>query len=248
MQKERPSLAIVVPVYNEAESILRVMEELEAVARGTGLPYEIIFVDDGSDDRTPELLAQLDGLTVLHHATNRGYGAALKTGFDHARKADFIAFLDADFTYPPHELQRLLDFMQENPAATMCIGSRMDGHPNEMVFMRKVGNRLYAELCGVLFGSHLSDVCSGMRVFRPALFEEIRWSGFSDDLDFSPQLTSRCLRCGVHVVDLPIAYRERRGHSKLSVFHHGWRFLGSILRERFSLEDLAKKEPPGPRR
>lgn len=247
MQKERPTLAIVIPVYNEAESLVRVTEELVAVADRTGVPYEIVLVNDGSTDSTPDILAQMDDYTVLHHATNRGYGAALKTGFDHARKAEFIAFLDADFTYPPQELERLLAFMQENPTTTMCIGSRMDGHPNEMVFTRKVGNRLYADLCAVLFGSDLNDVCSGMRIFRPTLFDEIKWSGFSDDLDFSPQLTSRCLRCGVHVVGLPIAYRERRGHSKLSVVHHGWRFLGSILRERFTLETYFPPDQRGGR-
>jgi len=247
MQQTRPTLAIVIPVYNEAESLVRVAEELETVARRTGLQYEIIFVDDGSNDRSPELLAQMNEYTVLRHETNRGYGAALKTGFDHARKADFIAFLDADFTYPPHELEPLVDFMQGDTTVTMCIGSRMRGNPNEMEFLRKLGNRLYADLCAVLFGSDLSDVCSGLRVFRPALFDEIRWSGFSDDLDFSPQLTSRCLRSGVRVVEMPIAYRERRGHSKLRVFHHGWRFLGSILRERFSLETHFPPEPPGGR-
>ena len=247
MKQPRPTLAIVIPVYNEAESLPRVVGEVEAVAQRTGTSFEIIFVDDGSDDRSPALLAQMDGHTVIRHDDNRGYGAALRTGFDHARDADFIAFLDADCTYPPEDLERLMQHMEDDPSTTMCIGSRMTG-PNDMEFLRRLGNRLYADLCALLFDSELSDVCSGLRVFRTTLFDEISWSDFSDDLDFSPQLTSRCLKRGVRVTEVPIEYRERRGHSKLNVFYHGWRFLGSILRERFADGDSspsARTNEPG---
>ena len=244
MKESAPTLAIVIPVYNEAESLGRMAEELETVACRTGITFEIIFVDDGSDDRGPEILAQMDGYTIVRHGRNRGYGAALKTGFDRARGAEYIAFLDADSTYPPQALLPLLDHLREDKTVTMCIGSRMGSNPNEMEFLRRLGNRLYADLCGVLFGSNLSDVCSGLRIFRTTLFDQIRWSDLSDDLDFSPQLTSRCLKCGVQVVELPIAYRERSGHSKLKIFYHGWRFLGSIVRERFFGDGPFQPTPP----
>ena len=228
-----PSLAIVVPIYNEAENLPRIIRQVDEVARTSGYAYQIICVDDGSSDRGAERLEGMDSVTVLRHPENRGYGAALRTGFAHARGFDYVAFLDADATYPPAELTRLLRRMEQDDAAAMCIGSRMV-IPNEMEPLRRIGNHLYARLCQLLFDSSLSDVCSGMRVFRADLLSTLDWEGLSDDLDFSPQLTSRCLCRRIPVVEIPIDYKERGGHSKLKIFRHGWRFLGSIIRERLS--------------
>ena len=230
-QTSDPSIAIVIPIYNEAENLPQIIRRVDEVAQQTGHEYQIICVDDGSSDSSGQHLEGFEGVKVIRHETNRGYGAALQTGFEQARGFDYVAFLDADATYPPRELKRLLRRMQEDHSAMMCIGSRMV-IPNEMEPLRKIGNRLYATLCQLFFGSRLTDVCSGMRVFRADLLSSMDWSGLSDDLDFSPQLTSRCLCQRIRVVEIPIDYRERGGHSKLKIFHHGWRFLGSILRER----------------
>ena len=231
MNSKQPSIAIVVPIYNEAENLPQIIRQVDEVAREMGYDYQIICVDDGSNDRSGEHLGGLEKVKVIRHDTNRGYGAALLTGFAHARDFDYVAFLDADATYPPRELTRLLDCMQQDDSAVMCIGSRMVV-PNEMEPLRRVGNRLYATLCQLFFGSRLTDVCSGMRVFRADLFTAMDWHGLSNDLDFSPQLTSRCLCSQIPIIETPIDYHERGGHSKLKIFHHGWRFLGSILRER----------------
>lgn len=232
MKNKLPSLSIVVPIYNEAANLPQIINRIDEVARDTGHPYEIICVDDGSSDESCALLEECQELRIIKHPTNLGYGAALKTGFDVARDADLIAFIDADATYPPSELPNLLAAIQQNRAALMCIGSRMSSGHNDMEVLRIIGNRLYARLCQVLFKSQLSDVCSGMRVFRSDLFHAIDWGSFSNDLDFSPQFTSRCLKSGVKVIEVPIDSRERGGHSKLKIFNHGWRFLGSILREK----------------
>ena len=229
--KQHPSVAIVVPIYNEAGNLPEIIERLNEVARGRGYDHQIICVDDGSSDGSGEFLKAVEGIKIVTHPQNKGYGAALRTGFAHARQYDYVAFLDADQTYPPSELNGLLDKMQQNSDAVMCIGSRMV-RPNEMEPLRRLGNQLYASLCKVLFDSELSDVCSGMRVFRSDLFEAIDWKGFSNDLDFSPQLTSRCLCHHVRVIESPIDYYERGGSSKLNIITHGFRFLGSILRER----------------
>jgi glycosyltransferase involved in cell wall biosynthesis len=228
----RPSLSIVVPIYNEAANLPRIIEEIERVAAGAGVPFEIVCVDDGSRDGSSALLARSGDHTVLTHATNRGYGAALKTGFHHARSSDYILFLDADNTYPPEEIASLMACIQASPDATMCIGSRMSSGSTDMDLSRKIGNSLYASLCRAFFRTDLSDVCSGMRIFRSELLERFPWDDLSDDLDFSPQLTSRCLRSGCKVIEVPIDYRERGGHSKLKIIEHGWKFLFSILRER----------------
>jgi len=233
--KQRPSVAIVVPIYNEAGNLPQVIERVDEVARGCGYEHQVICVDDGSSDGSGECLKAVKGLKIVTHPQNRGYGAALLTGFAHARGYDYVAFLDADQTYPPSELNRLLDQMEQNGGAVMCIGTRMV-RPNKMEPLRRLGNQLYASLCKLLFGSGLSDVCSGMRIFRADLFEAIDWQGFSDDLDFSPQFTSRCLRRQVQVIETPIDYYERGGNSKLKLFSHGFSFLGSILHERFRRE------------
>ncbi len=228
---QRPSVAIVVPIYNEARNLPGIIERVEEAASSCGYDHQVICVDDGSTDGSGESLKAIKGLKIVTHPRNKGYGAALLTGFAHARGYDYVAFLDADQTYPPAELSGLLEQMEQNGDALMCIGSRMV-RPNEMEPLRRLGNQLYATLCKALFSSELSDVCSGMRVFRSDLFEAIDWKGFSNDLDFSPQLTSRCLCRHVPVIETPIDYHERGGQSKLKLFSHGFRFLGSILQER----------------
>lgn len=221
-------LSVVIPAYNEEEAIGAVLERTMAVAPAlaeAGLGLEVIVVDDGSRDGTAGVVARWPQVHLLRHPTNRGYGAALKTGF-HSARGDLLAFFDADGTYPPEALPDLCRPLL-GEEADLVIGCRMAGGESRMPAVRRLGNFLFATLLTLLGNHPVRDSASGMRVLRrdilPLLYP------LPDGLNFTPAMSARALHEGVRVVEVPIAYEERVGESKLHPLRDGLRFLGSIL-------------------
>jgi glycosyltransferase involved in cell wall biosynthesis len=223
------SLSVVVPAYNEENAIdamiARLLAQREALAAAGVGAFEVVIVDDGSRDRTAERVAAHPEVRLVRHARNRGYGAALKTGFA-AATGEWLAFLDADGTYPPEQLADLYRTARAD-AADLVVGSRMMGAATEMPLVRRIGNAIFATLLTLVARRRVSDSASGMRVFRktalPALYP------LPDGLNFTPVMSVRALYEGLRVVETPIPYRERVGQSKLSVAKDGLRFLRSIV-------------------
>jgi glycosyltransferase involved in cell wall biosynthesis len=225
---EPPSvLSVVIPAYNEEDGIAAIVERVLAVRPelvGIGVDLELVVVDDGSADRTAEVAAACPGARLVRHPTNRGYGAALKTGFNAAR-GDLLGFLDADGTYPPESFP---DLCREALAgADLVVGSRRSGAESEMPVVRQVGNLLWSNLITLLGNHRVLDPASGMRVFRRQALE--RLYPLPDGLNFTPVMSTRAIHEGVRMVEVPIPYEERVGRSKLSVVHDGMRFLQTII-------------------
>jgi len=218
---------VVIPAYNEEDGIAAIVERVLAVQpelAGVGLDLELVVVDDGSADRTAEVVAACPGAWLVRHPTNRGYGAALKTGFNAAR-GNLLGFLDADGTYPPESLP---DLCREALAgADLVVGSRRSGAESEMPLVRRVGNLLWSNLVTLLGNHRVVDPASGMRVFRREALE--RLYPLPDGLNFTPVMSTRAIHEGVRMVEVPIPYTERVGRSKLSVVHDGMRFLQTII-------------------
>ncbi|MGQ9841720.1 MAG: glycosyltransferase family 2 protein, partial [Anaerolineae bacterium] len=186
---------------------------------------ELIVVDDGSRDRTAELVASTPDVTLLQHKRNGGYGAALKTGFAAAR-GEWIGFLDADGTYPPEHFPALCQVALAQDA-DIVIGSRMAGAASRMPLVRRVGNFIFANLVSLVSAQRISDSASGMRVFKKAILERIY--PLPDGLNLTPVMSTRALHEGLKMVEVPIPYSERAGRSKLSVVRDGMRFAQSIV-------------------
>jgi len=222
------SLSVVIPAFNEEGAIAAILERVLAVrgelSSGGVEPVDVIVVDDGSSDRTAEHVAQVDGVCVVRHDCNRGYGAALKTGLSQA-PGELLAFLDADGTYPPEQLPQLCRAVLDG--ADMAIGSRMGGMDSRMPLSRFIGNRLFAVLVSLLSNQRVRDCASGMRVFRRSLLP--RLYPLPDGLDFTPIMSVRALHEGLRVAEIPIPYGERVGRSKLSILRDGLRFAESIV-------------------
>ena len=222
-------LSVVIPAYNEEDGIADIIERVLAIktllATGGVSDLELIVVDDASRDRTPEIVAGYPEVVLLQHAVNRNYGAAIKTGFRHAR-GNLLAFLDADGTYPPESFPQLCQPILED-GADLVIGSRMAGTDSEMPLVRRIGNTVFATLVSVISNRRVTDSASGQRVFRSAVLPQLY--PLPDGLNFTPVMSTRAMHEQIKVVEVPITYSERVGRSKLSVVHDGIRFLNTIL-------------------
>lgn len=225
-------LTVVIPAYNEEKGIevivnrvLAVKDDLKKVQVDE---MELLVVNDGSRDRTREIAEEISRrdpcVRVISHPKNRGYGAALKTGFAMAR-GELVGFLDADGTYPPEHFPQLCKAALDG--GDVVIGSRMMGADSKMPITRRIGNLFFAGLLSLLGAQRVTDSASGMRVFKKSLLERI--FPLPDGLNLTPVMSTRALHENLNVVEIPIPYSERVGRSKLSIFRDGRIFLESMI-------------------
>src|SRR5215204_724207 len=221
-------LSIVIPAYNEENGIAEIANRVLAVGpalKKAGVDrLELLVVDDGSKDRTAEVASSISGVSLISHPRNKGYGAALKTGFSKA-SGELIGFLDADGTYPPEYFPQLCQSALNG--TDLVIGSRMAGAESQMPMTRRIGNFFFANLLSILGRQKVTDSASGMRVFKREILEHIY--PLPDGLNLTPVMSTRALHEGIKITEVPIPYSERVGRSKLSVIHDGRVFLQSMV-------------------
>lgn len=224
-----PSLTIVIPALNEEQAIggtiARCLSAREQIREEAGLAdVEIVVVSDGSTDRTAEIAQGFEDVRVIVFEKNRGYGAAIKEGWRQA-SGTLLGFLDADGTCDPAYFAEMCRVAQEE-SADVVLGSRL-GPESKMPRIRRLGNRVYAFLLGLLCGRQVTDTASGMRVVRR---ESLRWLyPLPDGLHFTPSMSARALLNDLRLIEVPMRYEERIGRSKLSVVRDGVRFLKTIF-------------------
>ncbi|MFP5520605.1 MAG: glycosyltransferase family 2 protein [Bdellovibrionia bacterium] len=226
----KPQLSLIIPCYNEHESIDGVMAKViqfqqseEAIKHFSGV--EVIVVDDNSNDGSSRLLQKYQSIKVITHPKNQGYGGALKTGFKSA-KGDLLSFLDMDSSYEPFDLIPLYQKLTLSNAE-IIFGNRMDSQEG-MNFIRGFGNDLYRHMVKLMFGSKLSDVCTGIRLFKRSLRDSILELP-TQGLNYSLEFTVWVLQNKVPYEEVTVNYYPRTGESKLSEWSDGWAFLKVIL-------------------
>lgn len=233
------SFALIVPCYNEEASISLFAQELfdfinRFHEKHNNIKLEVIIVDNNSTDNSQTMLKEVELKNPAHikliKCSTLGYGAALKCGFS-SSDANYLSFADLDNTYP---LASLLDLFSKllQEGMDMVYGARI--HPRSKIsYIRYWGNQFYVFLMKLFFKSKLTDVCSGMRVFR-ANFKTSILNIPTDDLSFSIGLTAHALINKWKISEVPILYRERTGVSKLSVSKDGFLFLKMIVKQYFN--------------
>ncbi len=226
------TLSVVIPVYNEKETILRI------IAKVLKLDFvrEVLVVDDGSTDGTRELLhsTPLDGrVKLFFHDRNRGKGAALRTGFGHVA-GEIVAIQDADLEYDPNEFIEMIKPILEG-VADVVYGSRLSGGRPQRVhlFWHRMGNVFLTFLTDLLYNATLSDMETCYKMFRKSVLDAIRIE--SDDFSVEPELTAKiCKNKQWRVYELPISYYGRSyAEGKKISWKHGFSALWTLLKYRF---------------
>lgn len=219
--------SVIVPCYNEEKAVGQTLDHL-LLNECASSTFEIIAVNDGSTDGTREILAQYaeryPNVHLLDHASNQGYGAALKTGIRKAR-AELIAITDADGTYPNERLPELVAACDEYD---MVVGART---ADEVTYskLRAAPKFFLQRWMSWIARQHIPDINSGLRVFRKSVVE--RFIGIlPDGFSFTVTITLAMLTNYRPTLFVPITYRERIGESKLRPIHDTLRFIALILR------------------
>ncbi len=227
----RQLVSIVVPAYNEAATIEHVLRRVCDL----DLHREVLVVDDGSRDRTPEIAEGLgiDAIRVLRHDRNQGKGAAVRTGIQ-ASRGDIVVIQDADLEYDPRDLPRLLSPLIDG-VADVVYGTRLrGGEPQRAhLFWHYAGNRFLSLLTNVLYNTTISDMEVGYKAFRGDLIRSIEL--VSDDFGFEPEVTAKILRRkDVRLYEVPISYYGRTyEEGKKITWRDGFRAVYALLRFRF---------------
>jgi glycosyltransferase involved in cell wall biosynthesis len=220
-------VTLVVPAYNEENGIEGVIRRLAGLR--LGVPIELLVVDDGSSDGTPAVLSrltsELPGLRVIAHADNRGYGAALKTGFS-AAQHEVIVITDADATYPENKIVDLLARIDDG--ADMAVGARTGAEVN-VPFARRPAKAFLRLLASYLAGTKIPDLNSGLRAFRRDLAQTYR-PILPDGFSFTTTITLAALTDGHRVDYVSIDYAARKGRSKIRPVRDTLRFTAQVVR------------------
>jgi glycosyltransferase involved in cell wall biosynthesis len=224
-------LSILVPAYNEAATFDRILKRVLDV--DYPCEVEVVVVDDGSRDATPKLLDQIDDQRVVvhQHPTNRGKGAAIRTGASLAT-GDYMVICDADLEYDPADIPRLLAPVIAQDAEVV-YGTRTFSSHTSYSFWFVLGNQVVTMFANVLFNCYIRDLETCYKLMPLALYREldIRSAGFG----MEAEVTGKLLRRGYRPYEVPISYRARtRAEGKKLTWRDGVEALWILLRTRLS--------------
>jgi len=225
-------LSVVVPVYDERNTIVEVVRRMRAVRLPDALDLEIVIVDDGSTDGTRDVLPQLSDSTVrvLYHEGNRGKGAAVRTGFANVT-GDLVLIQDADLEYDPEDWPRLLNPILRGKAEVV-YGSRFTGERRNMLVFHWLGNRFLSLVTNLLYNTTLSDMETCYKLFDRRVIDSLTLR--SDRFAIEPEMTAKVLRKKIRIYEVPISYTGREyEEGKKITWRDGFAALWTLVKYRF---------------
>ncbi|HEY6731285.1 MAG TPA: glycosyltransferase family 2 protein [Solirubrobacterales bacterium] len=226
-ERFRNKIAVLIPAYNEAENIGVVLAQIPPAVCGIGT--EVLVVDDGSRDGTGDVAAE-HGAAVARHVTNRGGGAALRTGYRLMVEsgAEIVVTLDADGQHRPDEMERLVKPIVDGEV-DMAHGSRVLGHADRNHFARELGIVFFNRLVSFITRTHVTDCSNGYRAVRTTVLPQLV---LRQEQFHTSEFMIEAIKRGIPATEVPITVDQRlHGHSKKpAVFRYGMGFANAIVR------------------
>jgi glycosyltransferase involved in cell wall biosynthesis len=217
-------ISIIIPMYNEEKSALKTLNEIKKTISKIKKNFEIIVVNDCSSDKTSSILKNVQGIRIIEHDFNKGYGASLKDGMLIA-KGEYILITDADGTYPIADIPKLVDQCQKYD---MVVGART-GQVAKIPLIRKPAKFFLNSLANYISGTKIPDLNSGFRIFKKSL--GMRFFGlYPDGFSFTTTITIASLTNGYKVKFIPVNYFKRQGKSSIKPIKDFIGFTTLILR------------------
>ena len=226
-------LSVVIPAYNERSTVHALLKRVAAAPVPETMEIEMVVVDDGSVDGTREFLEELEQdqnppFRLVLHPENRGKGAALRTGFEHAT-GDIILVQDADLEYNPRDYPQLLQPILDDEA-DVVYGSRFLGGPHRVLFFwHYMGNLFLTMLSNMFTDLNLSDMETCYKVFRAEVIQGMKL--YSNRFGIEPEMTAKVAKAKVRIYEVPISYHGRTyAEGKKIGWRDGFAAIWAILR------------------
>ncbi len=231
-------LSIIIPVFNEEKTVGKILKKVLDL-KIANVEKEIIVVDDGSADKTRQILKQIKNIKIILHDSNKGKGSAVKTGIKNAT-GDYIIIQDADLEYDPEQIRTLIQPILENQAEVV-YGTRLNRLPNfskeEKTFqflLHYFGNRFLSLITSILYGQFVTDMETCYKLFPKKAVDRMKLN--ARGFEFEPEITAKLLKDGYKILEIPIntiprGYDEGK---KLNTFRDGTKALMTLFRYRFT--------------
>lgn len=223
MENEETQVTIVIPAHDEERGIEKVISGVKNAMEGAKSTYEIIVVDDGSTDKTAEIVKKKEDVRLIQHPYNKGYGAALKTGVKNA-EGNIVLFIDADAQQSPNDIPRLLKPIGEYD---MVVGARTKG--SKISLLRRPGKFVLGVLANYLSRMKIPDLNSGFRAIKKEIVMKYMYI-LPDTFSFTTTITLAAIKEGYNIKYIPIETVKGLGTSKIKPFRDGFKFIMLILR------------------
>jgi len=223
-------LSVVMPAYNEEQTIREIIEKVLAV----DIEKELVIVDDGSKDLTRTFLGELNGkddVRIIFHERNQGKGAAVRTGIQNA-SGDIILIQDADMEYDPNDYPKLVQPIIEG-RSDVVYGSRVKGNDFRHKYtLNLFAARLLSVMSNLLYGLNLTDEPTCYKVFKANIIKSISFNG--NGFEWEPEVTAKLGKRGVNIHEVPISYYSRTiKEGKKIKWIDGVKAIWTLIKYRF---------------
>lgn len=223
-------VSIIIPVYNEFRTLLRVLERVRRAPLPAGCEKEIVVIDDGSTDGTPDVLEGVTHRRISHS----GKGSAIRAGIALAA-GDVVLIQDGDLEYDPNDYARILEPIVSG-AADIVYGSRFLGKPPAMALRNRIANRVLTAAANLLYGAQLTDEATAYKAFRAAVLRRVHLK--CRRFEFCPEVTAKARRLGYRIREVPVSYNARGiAEGKKIRARDGWEALWTLVKYRFGRMD-----------
>ncbi len=218
--------SIIIPLYNEGESIEQVIADIRKHLPENSYDYEIVVVNDGSTDNSQEVLNKIDNIKIIKSPENKGYGASIKKGISQSER-EYIAIIDADGTYPVKAMPELIKYAKDyDMVSGLRRGKNLD---QRWLYSQRIGKMILKKLAGYVTKTEIPDINCGLRIFRKDIAQQF-WGLYPDGFSFTTTSLVAFISNGYQIKFIPIEYHKRIGKSTLKPMRSFTAFVNLILK------------------